>query len=103
MAELQTAMQLGVAPVIVVLSDQALSQIKIKQVKKGLGVIGTEFRGPDYVKIAEAFGGKGASVETEAEYAAVLKEALASKVFTVIQARVDPSRYPDQFDAIREL
>jgi thiamine pyrophosphate-dependent acetolactate synthase large subunit-like protein len=42
-------------------------------------------------------------VETEAEYAAVLKEALASKVFTVIQARVDPSRYPDQFDAIREL
>ena len=103
MAELQTAMQLGVAPVIVVLSDQALSQIKIKQVKKGLAVVGTEFRSPDYVKIAEAFGGKGASVETEAEYAAALKEALASKVFTVIRARVNPSRYPDQFDAIREL
>jgi acetolactate synthase-1/2/3 large subunit len=103
MAELQTAMQLGVAPVIVVLSDQALSQIKIKQVKKGLAVVGTEFRGPDYVRIAEAFGGNGASVETEAEYAAALKEALASRVLTVIQARVDPGRYADQFDAIREL
>jgi acetolactate synthase I/II/III large subunit len=103
MAELQTAMQLGVAPVIVVLSDRALSQIRIKQVKKGLTVVGTEFRGPDYVKIAEAFGGKGTSVGTEAEYAEALKEALSSKVLSVIQARIDSSRYPDQFDAIREL
>lgn len=103
MAELQTAMQLGVAPVIVVLSDEALSQIKIKQVKKGLAVVGTEFRSPDYVKIAEAFGGKGISVGTEAEYTVALKEALQSKVLTVIQARIDPSQYPVQFDAIREL
>jgi acetolactate synthase-1/2/3 large subunit len=103
MAELQTAMQLGVAPVIVVLSDQALSQIKLKQVKKGLAVVGTEFRSPDYVKIAEAFGGRGISVGTEAEYTVALKEALQSKVLTVIQARIDPSQYPAQFDAIREL
>ena len=103
MAELQTAMQLGVAPVIVVLSDQALSQIKIKQRKKGLGVVGTEFRSPDYVKIAEAFGGKGVSVGTEAEYAVALKDALQAQVFTVIHARIDPSQYAAQFDAIREL
>ncbi|HSB71565.1 MAG TPA: thiamine pyrophosphate-binding protein [Candidatus Methylomirabilis sp.] len=103
MAELQTAMHLGVAPVIVVLSDQALSQIRLKQIKKGLAVVGTEFRSPDYVKIAEAFGGRGISVGTEAEYADALKEALGSTVLTLIQARIDPSRYPDQFDAIREL
>jgi acetolactate synthase I/II/III large subunit len=103
MAELQTAMQLGVAPVIVVLSDQALSQIKIKQRKKGLGVVGTEFRCPDYIKIAEAFGGKGTSVGTESEYTAALREALQSKVLTVIHARIDPSQYAAQFDAIREL
>ena len=93
MAELQTAMQLGVAPVIVVLSDQALSQIKIKQIKKGLSVVGTEFRAPDYVRIAEAFGGRGISVGTEAEYADALKEALQSNSFTLIQARIDPSQY----------
>ena len=103
MAELQTAMQLGVAPVIVVLSDQALSQIKTKQIKKGLGVVGTEFRTPDYVKIAEAFGGQATSVGTEAEYADALKEALTSNVLTLIEARIDPSRYAAQFDAIREL
>lgn len=103
MAELQTAMQLGVAPVIVVLSDQALSQIKIKQIKKGLSVVGTEFRAPDYVRIAEAFGGRGISVGTEAEYADALQEALQSNSFTLIQARIDPSQYAAQFDVIREL
>jgi acetolactate synthase-1/2/3 large subunit len=103
MAELETAMQLGVAPVIVVLNDRALSQIRIKQRKKGLAVVGTEFRGPDYVKIAEAFGGRATSVGTEAEYADALKEALRSTVLTVIEARIDPSQYPAQFDAIREL
>ncbi|MBI3065259.1 MAG: thiamine pyrophosphate-binding protein [Deltaproteobacteria bacterium] len=103
MAELQTAMELGVSPVIVVLNDQALSQIKIKQLKKGLRVVGTEFHGANYVKIAEAFGGRGICVGTEAEYADALKEALRSGTLTVIEARIDPSRYADQFDAIREL
>ena len=103
MGELQTAIELGMAPVIVVLKDQALSQIKLKQVKKGLAVVGTEFRGPNYVKIAEAFGGRGTSVGTEAEYAGALKEALRSPTLTVIEARIDPSRYAAQFDAIREL
>lgn len=103
MSELETAMQLGAAPVIVVLNDRALSQIRIKQRKKGLAVVGTEFRGPDYVKIAEAFGGRATSVGTEAEYADALKEALRSTVLTVIEARIDPSQYPAQFDAIREL
>jgi len=103
MAELQTAMQLGVAPVIVVLSDQALSQIKIKQMKKNLAVVGTEFKGAEYVKLAEAFGGRGVSVGTELEYADALREALLSTQFTLIQARIDPSQYTAQFDAIREL
>ncbi|OGA32842.1 MAG: hypothetical protein A3G80_09690 [Betaproteobacteria bacterium RIFCSPLOWO2_12_FULL_62_13b] len=103
MSELQTATQLGVAPVIVVLNDRALSQIRIKQRKKGLAVVGTEFRNPDYVKIAEAFGGRGTSVGTETEYADALKEALQSNCFTLIEARIDPSQYAAQFDAIREL
>ncbi len=103
MSELQTAMQLGVAPVIVVLNDQALSQIKTKQLKKGLAVVGTEFRSPDYVKIAEAFEARATSVGTETEYADALKGALTSEVLTLIEARIDPSRYAAQFDAIREL
>jgi thiamine pyrophosphate-dependent acetolactate synthase large subunit-like protein len=76
--------------VIVVLNDQALSQIKIKQVKKKLAVVGTEFRGANYVKIAEAFSGKGTTVTTEAEYAGALKEALHSGTLSIIEARIDP-------------
>lgn len=103
MAELQTARQLGVAPVIVVLSDQRLSQIRIKQVKKGLSRVGAGFQAPDYIRIAEAFGGRGVSVGTETEYADALREALNSPTFTLIQARIDPSQYNAQFDAIREM
>ena len=91
------------APVIVVLNDQALSQVKIKQLNKRLAVVGTEFRGANYVKIAEASGARGTAVGTEAEYAGALKEALHSSTLTVIEARIDPSRYAAQFDAIREL
>ena len=103
MPELETAMELGVTPVFVVLDDRALSQIAIKQEKKGIRVVGTHFRGSDYVKIAEGFGARATFVETEAQYADALKEAIASRALTVIDARLDPSRYADQFDAIREL
>jgi len=103
MAELQTAMQLKVAPVFVVLADHTLTQIRIKQIKKKLALVGTEFEAANYVKLAEAFGGNGYSVGTEEEYAVALKEALKSNRLSVIEARIDPSQYPAQFDAIREL
>jgi acetolactate synthase-1/2/3 large subunit len=103
MAELQTAMQLKVAPVFVVLADHMLSQIRIKQVKKKLALVGTEFEAANYVKLAEAFDGNGYSVGTEEEYAVALKDALQSNRLSVIEARIDPSQYPAQFDAIREL
>lgn len=64
---------------------------------------GTEFRGANYVKVAEAFGARSNSVGTEAEYAGELKEAFRFSTFTVIEVRIDPSRYADYFDAIREL
>jgi len=101
--ELATAVQQGASPVIVVMRDEALSQIRIKQQKKGLATVGTAFKAPDYVKIAEGFGATATTVATEAEYADALKAALRSRTLTVIDARVDPSQYPRQFDAIREL
>jgi TPP-dependent trihydroxycyclohexane-1,2-dione (THcHDO) dehydratase len=66
-------------------------------------VVGTEFRGANYAKIADAFGGKGTCVGTEAEYVDALKEALHSGTLTIIEARIDPSQYAAQFDAIREV
>lgn len=102
-SELETAMALGVAPVIVVANDRTLSQIKIKQEKKGLRAVGTTYPGADYAKVAQAYGGNGATVTTEAEFTQALQEALRSGVLTVIDARIDPSQYTAQFDVIREL
>jgi acetolactate synthase I/II/III large subunit len=103
MPELETAVEMGVTPVFVILNDGALSQIAIKQEMKGLRVVGTHFKGPNYVKIAEGYGAVATAVETEAEYESALREALRSRTITVIDARLDPSRYTAQFDAIREL
>ena len=89
--------------VMVILSDQALSQIRIKQTKKQLAMVGTDFKAAEYVKLAEAFGGSGVSVDSESEYADALGDALRSNRFTLIQARIDPSQHPAQFDAVREL
>ncbi len=46
---------------------------------------------PDYVKLAEAYGGIGMRVETEAEVEPALREALSLNRTVVIDCRVDPA------------
>jgi len=42
-------------------------------------------------------------VETVDQYEQALKDALSSQCGALIEARIDPSGYQQQFDAIREL
>lgn len=53
-------------------------------------------RKTDYVKLAEAFGGKGLRMKTRHEIEGVMKEALASKVCTIVDCWIDKddSVYP---------
>ena len=46
---------------------------------------------PDYVKLAEAYGGVGMRVETEAEVEPALREAMSLNRTVVIDCRVDPA------------
>ena len=46
---------------------------------------------PDYVKLAEAYGGVGMLVESEEEFEPALREALALNRTVVIDCRVDPA------------
>jgi acetolactate synthase-1/2/3 large subunit len=46
---------------------------------------------PNYVKLAEAYGGVGMLVESEAELEPALREALALNRTVVIDCRVDPA------------
>lgn len=93
MAELETAARLGLAVIVVVLVDQALSQIKAGQERKGYAVTGTTFGALDYVAIARGFGAKGYDVTTEAECRSALRDALSARVPVLLAAHVDPAAY----------
>src|SRR4029077_15890505 len=67
MAELETAVRLKLGGLIVVLVDDALSQIRAGQERKGYPATGTTFGSIDYAKLAAAFGVEAKVVTTAAE------------------------------------
>jgi len=93
MAELETAVRMELPVIAVVLADEALSQIKANQERKGFKTVGTTFRGFDYVALARGFGATGYDVSTEAECRDAFAAVRGSKVPTLIAAHVDPSGY----------
>ncbi|MBP1155838.1 MULTISPECIES: thiamine pyrophosphate-binding protein [unclassified Paenibacillus] len=104
--DISTAVQNRWPVISIVFSDRRLSLMDVKQVKKGYNQpFGTEFVAPDYVKFAESFGANGWSVDTEDELRQAIRSALGSTngMPSIIEARIDPSSYHKQFEAIREL
>lgn len=92
MADVETAVRMKLPVTILVLADDALSQIKAGQERKGYPVTGTTFGALDYVALAKGFGVAGYEVRTVAE----CREALRSRTPgrpTLIAAHVDPSGY----------
>jgi acetolactate synthase-1/2/3 large subunit len=92
MAELETAVRAKLGVTVVVLADDALSQIKAGQERKGYVVTGTTFGGLDYVALAKGFGITGREVRTVAECREALR-VRSSQIPTLIAAHVDPSAY----------
>jgi len=92
MAELETAVREKLGVTVIVLADDALSQIKANQERKGYPVTGTTFGGLDYVALAKGFGIKGHDVRTVAECQKALR-ARSPDSPTLIAAHVDPSAY----------
>jgi acetolactate synthase-1/2/3 large subunit len=92
MAELETAVREKLGVTVVVLADDALSQIKANQERKGYPVTGTTFRDLDYMALANGFGIKGHDVRTVAECQKALR-ARSPDAPTLIAAHVDPSAY----------
>jgi acetolactate synthase-1/2/3 large subunit len=104
--ELATAVQYGLPIVMVIFSDGRLSLIDVKQIKKGYDVPrGTGFTRPNYMDLGKSFGIPSWVVNTEDELRGALASALnsADGLPKLIEARMDPSPYPQQFDAVREL
>ncbi len=93
MAELETAARLELAVIVVVLADEALSQIKAGQERKGYPVTGTTFGGTDYAALARAFGVEGVEVSTASECRDAFRRAAQSLRPTLVAAHVDPAAY----------
>ena len=81
---------------LVVFRDDTLSLIKLKQDRMKLPETGVKTGSPDYVMLAEAYGGNGFVVNQAAELKKVARVALNSKRFTLIEARINPAEYNHQ-------
>ena len=89
--ELMTASASGLNVVNIVLNNNFLGMVRQWQsLFYGQRFSSTDLSSqPDFVKIVEGFGGVGFSVSTKAEFEDALKQALASKKVSVIEAKID--------------
>ena len=92
MAELETAVRQRLGLTVVVLVDDALSQIRAGQERKGYPATGTTFGALDYVSLAKGFGITGVDVRTLAHCREALRVS-PSDAPILIAAHVDPSAY----------
>jgi len=96
LGDLALAAELDLPLVVVVLNDDALSLIKLKQSKMQMAPQAVDFRSPRFAEIARGMGGEGVRVDSLAGFEAAFERAVASRRFTVIDAVVDPAEYLEQ-------
>ncbi|MSP49369.1 MAG: thiamine pyrophosphate-binding protein [Alphaproteobacteria bacterium] len=96
LGDLAVAAEHALPIVVVVLDDQALALIKLKQAKMQMAPRAVDFAGPRFDILAKGFGIDGTRVESQAEFERAFDAALETKRPTVIDAIVDPSEYWEQ-------
>jgi len=89
--EIETALRIGVAIVILVWNDSKYGLIKWHQDRRFGRDTQIDFHNPDFVKYAESFGAKGYRVESAADLLPTLQQAIADDTVVVIDCPVDYS------------
>jgi len=89
--EIETAMRLNTAIVILVWNDGAYGLIEWKQMNQYGRKSHVNFNNPDLVKYAESFGAKGYRIEKTENLLPTLKLALADNTVSIIDCPVDYS------------
>lgn len=93
LGELATLRDVGGPLAIVVLDDQALELIALKQRQLKLAAVGCESGGTDFAAIGRAMGGHGVRVETPDALGPAVTAALAADRFTVIHCPIPRGSY----------
>jgi acetolactate synthase-1/2/3 large subunit len=91
--ELATAARLGLPLVILVVVDQALALIRLKQRRLGVPFVGTEFGAIDCEALAGAFGLEYLRLDRESRLVEKLSQALQAAGPILVEARVDKAEY----------
>lgn len=87
--EIETAMRLGLAFVILIWNDNGYGLIEWKQLNQFGRTSNVHFTNPDFVKLADSFGAKGYRIERTEDLLPTLKEALAQNTVCIIDCPVD--------------
>lgn len=93
MAELETAVRVGLGVTAVVLVDGALSLIEMAQERRGYPSTGTRFGNPDFAAVARAFGVEARTVRTPEEAEAAFAEAARADGPFLVAVHVNPAGY----------
>ncbi len=96
LGELGTLRDQGLRVVTIVLQDQSLALIELKQSQAGLAEAGIRLGATRYEMVAEAFGGHGVRVNARGAFEAALAAALSRSVFTVIVCDIEAGDYVDR-------
>ena len=89
--EIETAMRIGTAIVILIWNDSKYGLIKWHQDRRFGRDTQIEFTNPDFVMYAESFGAKGYRIESADELLPTIKQAIADDTVVLIDCPVDYS------------
>jgi acetolactate synthase-1/2/3 large subunit len=99
--ELLTAVRERLHVIVVVFSDAALTLIDVKQQQRRMRRAGVAIGDVAWASIAESVRMAGYVATTDEELEAATKLALAQRRPSLIDARIDPSTYPEMLRLIR--
>jgi acetolactate synthase-1/2/3 large subunit len=89
--ELATAVQYGLAIIVIVVNNRMYGTIRMHQERHYPGrVVGSDLVNPDFAAYARAFGAHGEVVEETAQFPAAFDRAVLSGKPAVIEVRIDP-------------
>jgi acetolactate synthase I/II/III large subunit len=89
--ELETAVRIGINLVVVILRDDGYGMIKWKQDAAGLASFGLDFKNPDFVQYARAYGATGVRIERTRELLPALRTAMDAGGIHVLDVPIDYS------------
>jgi acetolactate synthase-1/2/3 large subunit len=97
LGELSTLRDLALPVVIIVLVDESLGLIALKQKQMGLARAGVDFGATDFAAVARAMGGHGVTIADRGTLAREANEAFARPVFSLLACRIDAASYEGAF------